>query len=42
MQQAMKRTHTYLNRNKICEGIFLVVQESIAENVQNLQFLSIE
>ena len=37
-----KKTHSYLNRNKIYKGLFFVVEGSLAENVQNLQYLLIQ
>ena len=35
-QHAMKKPHSYLNRNKIYKGLFFVVEGFWAENVQNL------
>ena len=40
-QHAMKKPHSYSNRNKIYKGLFFVVEGFLAENVQNLQFLFI-
>ena len=41
-QHAMKKPHSYSNRNKIYKGLFFVVEGFRAENVQNLQFLLIQ
>ena len=41
-QHAMKKSHSYSNRNKIYKGLFFVVEGFWAENVQNLQFLLIQ
>ena len=41
-QHAMKKPHSYSNRNKIYKGLFFVVEGFWAENVQNLQFLLIQ
>ena len=40
-QHAMKKLHSYSNRNKIYKGQFFVVEGFWAENVQNLQYLLI-
>ena len=41
-QRAMKKPHSYSNRNKIYMGLFFVVGGFWAETVQNLQFLLIQ
>ena len=41
-QHAMKKPHSYSNRNKIYKGQFFVLEGFWAENVHNLQFLLIQ
>ena len=41
-QHAMKKPHSYSNRNKIYKGLFFVTEGLLAENVQNLLVLLIQ
>ena len=38
----MKKTHLYSNRNNSDKGQYFVVEGSLAENVQNLQYLPLQ